>query len=210
MKPAAKAGRPSEASRLNRDDWLNAAFDAVVEGGFERVRVLALAQSLGVTRGSFYWHFADHAELIDALLARWREGEHEVVRRLQGEFTGAPQADLLLLLDAALARAGADLENMRFELALRGLGRRDPVVARMLVQVDSERMALFEDRFARLTGEREQTQKILVGVTAKLGNESFTSRAKPEVVEGARAQERDLTQKVDALTRKIEALCGTR
>ena len=51
MKPAAKAGRPSEASRLNRDDWLNAAFDAVVEGGFERVRVLALAQSLGVTRG---------------------------------------------------------------------------------------------------------------------------------------------------------------
>jgi valyl-tRNA synthetase len=63
---------------------------------------------------------------------------------------------------------------------------------------------------ARLTAEREQTQKILAGVTAKLSNESFTSRAKPEVVEGARAQERDLTQKVDALTRKIEALCGTR
>jgi valyl-tRNA synthetase len=63
---------------------------------------------------------------------------------------------------------------------------------------------------ARLQGELEQTQKILAGVTAKLGNESFTSRAKPEVVEGARAQERDLSQKVEALTRKVEALCGTR
>jgi valyl-tRNA synthetase len=63
---------------------------------------------------------------------------------------------------------------------------------------------------ARLKGELDQTQKILAGVTAKLSNESFTSRAKPEVVEGARALERDLSQKVDALTRKVEALCGTR
>jgi valyl-tRNA synthetase len=63
---------------------------------------------------------------------------------------------------------------------------------------------------ARLKTELESTQKILAGVTAKLSNESFTSRAKPEVVDGARAQERDLTQKTDALTRKIEALCGTR
>ncbi len=63
---------------------------------------------------------------------------------------------------------------------------------------------------ARLKAELEQTQKILAGVQSKLGNESFTSRAKPEVVEGARAQERDLSQKVDALTRKVEALCGTR
>ena len=63
---------------------------------------------------------------------------------------------------------------------------------------------------ARLKAELEHTQKILSGVTAKLSNESFTSRAKPEVVDGARAQERDLAQKVDALTRKVEALCGTR
>ncbi|MDZ7631161.1 MAG: valine--tRNA ligase [Gemmatimonadaceae bacterium] len=63
---------------------------------------------------------------------------------------------------------------------------------------------------ARLQSELEQTRKILSGVTAKLANESFTSRAKAEVVEGARAQERDLSQKVDALTRKVEALCGTR
>jgi valyl-tRNA synthetase len=59
---------------------------------------------------------------------------------------------------------------------------------------------------ARLRAEIEATQKILDGVRAKLGNESFTSRAKPEVVEGARAQERDLAQKIESLTRKVEAL----
>jgi valyl-tRNA synthetase len=59
---------------------------------------------------------------------------------------------------------------------------------------------------ARLRAEIDATQKILDGVRAKLANEAFTSRAKAEVVEGARAMERDLAQKVDALTRKVEAL----
>jgi valyl-tRNA synthetase len=61
---------------------------------------------------------------------------------------------------------------------------------------------------ARLKAEREQTEKILAGVTAKLSNDAFVLRAKAEVVEGARGQARDLTQKVESLTRKIEALCG--
>ena len=66
-----------------------------------------------------------------------------------------------------------------------------------------------EQECGRLKAEIDATQKILAGVTSKLSNEAFTSRAKPEVVEGARAQERDLSQKVDALTRKVEALCGS-
>ncbi len=151
MNTVVKARKSSEAARLKRDDWLDAAFVAVVDGGFDKVRVLVLADSLGVTRGSFYWHFTDHAELIAALLERWRAGEQAAVRRLQAESTGEPQADLHHLLDVALARAGTDLEHMRFELALRGLGRRDPGVAKMLVGIDNERMALFEDRFTRLT-----------------------------------------------------------
>ena len=46
-------------SRLGRDDWLDAAFRAAVEHGFDGVRVLTLADTLQVTRGSFYWHFKD-------------------------------------------------------------------------------------------------------------------------------------------------------
>ena len=153
MKPARKKSKPPAAApKLTRDDWLDAAFAAVVEGGFDAVRVLTLAQRLGVTRGSFYWHFADHAELLEALLKRWRERELEIDGKLQADATPDPKADLERLLEAALAHAGADLENMRFELALRGLGRRDAQVATMLVEVDRARMALFEHKFQRLTG----------------------------------------------------------
>ena len=152
MKPAKKLRGRSEAPRLSREDWLDAAFKAVVEGGFDNVRVLVIADALGVTRGSFYWHFTDHADLISSLLARWRKREIDLDQSLQAEATDDPQADLERLLDAALAHAGSDLENMRFELALRGLGRRDPAVATMLVEIDQLRMRLFEHKFTRLTG----------------------------------------------------------
>lgn len=154
MKPVARQRRKGpEASRLTRDDWLDAAFRAVVDGGMDAARVLVLADTLGVTRGSFYWHFADHADMMAALLARWREREAAVDRALQAEATEDPEKDLEQLLDAALAHAGTDLEYMRFELALRGLGRRDPAVAAMLVEVDQMRMALFQGKFERLTGD---------------------------------------------------------
>jgi len=59
---------------------------------------------------------------------------------------------------------------------------------------------------ARLRAELAQTEKLLEGVVARLSNESFTARAKPDVVEGARAQQRDLAGKVDALRRKLDVM----
>ena len=151
-----------EVPRLSRDDWLDAAFSAVVEGGFDKARVLMIADTLGVTRGSFYWHFTDHADLIAALLARWRDRELALDEQLRSDAHSMadPEADLEHLLEVALAHAGADLENIRFELALRGLGRRDPEVAQMLVQVDQARMGLFEQKFLRLTGDPKKASEL--------------------------------------------------
>lgn len=139
---------PTKAARLNREDWLDAAFKAAVEDGFDGVRVLLLAQTLGVTRGSFYWHFKDHADLIAALLERWRVQEAETIQRLKLQASPDPARDLEILLDAALTHGGEDLSNMRFELAVSALGRRDVKVAEMLLKVDQARIALFASKFA--------------------------------------------------------------
>lgn len=176
-KPRKRAAPAQDAPRLSRDDWLDAAFQAVVEGGFDQVRVLVLAAALGVTRGSFYWHFADHAELLSALLARWRAREAAISAQYQGQAGGDPLEDLDRLLDAALAHGGTDLENMRFELALRGLGRRDPEVARMLLEVDQLRMRLFESQFLRLTGDaRAATDLAALFYLAIVGGSQALSR----------------------------------
>jgi AcrR family transcriptional regulator len=156
IKPEPRAGRPAKrapAPRLNRDGWLDAAFDAVVDGGFDKLRVLAIADGLGATRGSIYWYFDDHAALMGALVQRWRQREIDVNRALLVAATADAKADLLHLLDLALARGGDDLKDMRFELALRGLGRRDAAVAKLLAEVDAARLALFEAKFKRLGTE---------------------------------------------------------
>jgi AcrR family transcriptional regulator len=157
-----KIRKPMDTPRLSRDDWLDAAFQAVVKGGFDNVRVLVIADTLGVTRGSFYWHFTDHADLIKSLLARWQAREIAQDLTLQAEATDDPQADLERLLEAGLAHAGANLENIYFELALRGLGRRDAEVASMLVDVDKTRMNLFEEKFLRLTHDPVTASELAV------------------------------------------------
>lgn len=152
--------KPKTLPRLTRDDWLNAAFAAVVEGGFDAVRVLGLAQTLGVTRGSFYWHFADHAALVQALVERWVAQENALGARLRALRSSDARADLHFLLTTALEHGGADLENMRFELALRGLGRRDAAVAAQLLQVDAMRVGLFEENFLRLHKEPQRAREL--------------------------------------------------
>lgn len=139
-----------EGPRLKREDWLQAAFNAVVDGGVDKLKILTLAETLGVTRGSFYWHFADHAELLQATLQGWKDQEIQRLLRIEAQQTQDPLADMHMLLEEALAHSGDELENMRFELAVRGLGRRDALVAALLIEVDQARTQLFVRHFSRL------------------------------------------------------------
>ena len=144
------AAAAKDAPRLKREDWLQAAFNAVVDGGVDNLKILTLAETLGVTRGSFYWHFGDHAELLQATLQGWKDQEIQRILHIESQQTPDPHADIHRLLDAALAHSGDELENMRFELAVRGLGRRDAQVAALLIEVDQARTQLFVRYFNRL------------------------------------------------------------
>ncbi len=147
-----KRMRP-EGPPLTRDDWLDAAHGAVVEGGFEQLRVLQIAKALRVSRGSFYWHFAGQGDLQAELLERWRRQQFAADAALKAEAAADPRQDLAHVLETALAQIGPKMEHMRFELALRGLGRRDQAVAHMLAEVDALRLSLFEHKFLQLTGD---------------------------------------------------------
>ena len=62
---------PSAEPRKSRGDWIDVAQDSLVEEGIDAVRITRLAEDLGVTRGSFYWHFKDRDELLTCLIERW-------------------------------------------------------------------------------------------------------------------------------------------
>lgn len=70
--------RPRQ-NRLSADDWAQAALDLIAESGVVAVAVEPLARRLGVTKGSFYWHFPSRDALLQAALERWEAFEQETV-----------------------------------------------------------------------------------------------------------------------------------
>lgn len=61
------------ADQLSAKDWLDAGLKALAAGGFTTLKAEPLAKAMGVSRGSFYWHFADLNAYHTAVLAHWRE-----------------------------------------------------------------------------------------------------------------------------------------
>lgn len=78
--PALKSER---SSRLNVEDWAQAALDLIAEQGVGAVAVEALARRLGVTKGSFYWHFPSRDALLAAAVERWEKNEQAVYGRFE-------------------------------------------------------------------------------------------------------------------------------
>ena len=94
---------------LSPEAWADAALDVISEEGLEALNVESLARRLGVTKGSFYWHFSSGSALLRVALARWERRETEVLR-LELAAISEPRARLRRLLwrggDRVLDRLG--------------------------------------------------------------------------------------------------------
>ncbi|WP_017461445.1 TetR/AcrR family transcriptional regulator [Dyella ginsengisoli] len=78
------ANAKSERTRLSAEDWEEAALRLIAEQGVGAVAVEALARQLGVTKGSFYWHFRTREALVQASLERWElYGEREIISQIE-------------------------------------------------------------------------------------------------------------------------------
>ena len=77
--PESSPSSPSRNARLSADDWAQAALDLIAEQGVSSVAVEPLARRLGVTKGSFYWHFPSRDALLQAALERWEAVEQESI-----------------------------------------------------------------------------------------------------------------------------------
>lgn len=69
----------SRSRRLSAEDWAQEALDQIAEQGVASVAVEPLARRLGVTKGSFYWHFPSREALLQAALERWETVEQEEI-----------------------------------------------------------------------------------------------------------------------------------
>jgi len=126
---------------LSKTDWIEAALLTLARGGLVGVAVEPLARRLGATKGSFYWHFADRAELIAATLELWELRETtEVIARIRD----LPDPRERLTAFGSCAYAGAAAPS-----ALPGVlaAPSDPRVALVLARVTRTWLAFLEQLY---------------------------------------------------------------
>jgi AcrR family transcriptional regulator len=162
------------------DLWLDAAYAMLVEAGVEAVKVMPLAERLGLSRTSFYWHFADREALLAGLIERWRaKNTGNLVARCEAAAATISEA-MLNLIDCWV---DPDLFDSRLEFAMRTWALTDPDVAAAMSEADATRLtaitALFR-RFGYPETEADTRARTLyltqVGYIALRSDESYDVR----------------------------------
>lgn len=126
--------KKNEVAKLTRQDWLERGLTVLSETGVETVRVEPLAKQLGVTKGSFYWHFKSRNDLLTAILQLWVETQTNKVIDQVESMAGDASTKLLNLFAIAVEDDG-QIEN-----AVRAWARHDSETAAVLKDVDQRRL----------------------------------------------------------------------
>ncbi len=122
--------------KLSRDDWIDAGLRALARNGFTALKADLIAKTLAVSRGSFYWHFADVAAFETAVMRRWRDVMAEAIIRDLDRVD--PSQRLRHLLRLALDA------DPRLEIAMRAWASSDSRAHALIRSVDRRRLAYIE------------------------------------------------------------------
>lgn len=126
--------------------WLDAAYELLVEGGVEAVKVMPLAAKLGLSRTSFYWHFADREALLAGLIARWQsKNTANLIKQTEAAAATISEA-MLNVIDCWIK---PELFDSRMEFAIRTWALTDPALGAVLAEVDETRIQALDALFQR-------------------------------------------------------------
>ena len=170
--------------RTPRGRWIEAGLEALAAGGPDAVRVEALANALGVSKGGFYWHFADRRALLEEMLDAWeRVSVDQAIELVEGA-GGDARARLRRLYELASSRG----ELLRTDLAVRDWARRDMAVAERLRRVDNRRMEYMRSLFGAFCPDEDEVEaRCMIAFSLWTGNHFIAAdhghRSRAEVME---------------------------
>jgi AcrR family transcriptional regulator len=125
----------TKRNQLTVEDWLKLALDTLDNEGIHKVNVEHLARKLGVTKGSFYWHFKNRETLLKEMLNYWAETlTTDVIQRSRQNSKDAKETLLKLMTIITEEKVG------RYEAALRAWAIHDEVARSALHKVDQQRL----------------------------------------------------------------------
>lgn len=132
--------------RGSAEVWLDAAYEALIEGGVDAVRIVPLGKQLKLSRTSFYWFFADREALLAALVERWKAKNTGALIRQSKAYAETVVEAVLNVFDCWL---DPSLFDSQFEFAIRSWALQSPEVAKAVETADAARLQALTDLFVR-------------------------------------------------------------
>jgi AcrR family transcriptional regulator len=130
------------ADQLSAKDWLDQGLRTLATSGFTALKAEPLAKAMGVSRGSFYWHFTDIGAFHAAILKHWREvAAEQIIANLEA---ASDHDDPLTLLLRRTFGARLSLEK-----AVRTWATVDPAARAAVQAIDRRRLGYVESLFER-------------------------------------------------------------
>lgn len=192
--------RHRDRKTLTRADWTEAALDALGRDGLRAVAVEPLAERLGATKGSFYWHFRDRNALLEAAVAQWEQtATDELIARLEQ----IPDASERHRATVGWV-ADSDRDMQIFMVLLWNADH--PVIGPAINRILAKRMA-FSLRVREQSGEdAEQARTSIMYAYSVLLGLQLLRRAAPHLVPEGDGTPRELRDYVASLIRQAAGI----
>ena len=130
------------ADQLSAKDWLDLGLKTLTKSGFTALKAVPLAKAMGVSRGSFYWHFKDIGAYRAAILKHWREvAAEQIIANL--EASSKDDNPLLVLLRRTFS------SRLALENAVRTWATLDPIARAAVQATDRRRLNYVQKLFER-------------------------------------------------------------
>jgi AcrR family transcriptional regulator len=155
--------KPYLKPNLSAESWAEAALDAIARGGVSAVAVEPLAKELGVTKGSFYWHFPNREALLDAALELWERRETEAV------LDKVRREDPRRRIEMLFREVAGNRRTSPLYLALSAASH-DPRIGAAVRRVAEHRLGFMAECFVALgLGEEEARRRAIMAYALYLG-----------------------------------------
>lgn len=178
-------------ARLSKIDWIQAGFRALTLGGLQALNVEKIAVDLGVSKGSFYWHFKNLGMYKSEMIEHWVSmGTSRLITHVTSEHSD-PTDRLKQLIGEIADTEFSKYGGQQAESAIRNWAKFDPEVGRSVHKVDQLRLEFLEQQFNE-AGQVNPKQSARILYAALIGLENMAQNTPSKL-------KQDLNYLLDAL-----------
>ncbi|MHC4836457.1 MAG: TetR/AcrR family transcriptional regulator [Planctomycetota bacterium] len=153
--------KTQKTDRLTREQWLARSLEILSDGGPGELRIDNITHKMGISKGSFYWHFKNRADYIECLAKYWDHWSNDAVVERVSTMDSDPVSKMKSLIETVI---GANLGA--YDAAVQMLVHKEPQIAPIVIQGFMKRYGFLNSLFKQLGfkgKELESRTRLFVG-----------------------------------------------